>query len=476
MAVARQKRHLGGFVALNNGIISDCYSWVDLHQAEHGVSGGFCGENRGKLERCAAQGRVWGKRKRSGFCGQQSGRCSGGVWLRPEQAAEEQWQDWAQGVPEGALTPERLEGWDLERVWHLESAPGEGPRLRLYDRREVREDYGRVVEIGSRQALLEAARQINSGAAEPDTCYRLTVDIDLGGRGWQPMGADGNTPFRGCFDGGGHEIRNLLIHSGQHPFAGLFGHVAGDGVVCNLRLDCQLVGRGSTAAPLCAVNDGEIINCTVRFHAEPSRYTGGLVGQNNGVIQRTSTWGKLRRRAAPPWWLAALLLLLLSLPAPIYFALTAQAAGQEIFAPVILDPNAVPIEAEFTPAPAEEEDSSAAFIMNAEMYVSRENYAGAIGLRCPSWSTRGFVATVRLTPEDQARAGWSGDGSYVPLYQSGLIVPGYGVDVITLGALPDGRRLPAGDYELSVLLEFYDVVTNEKSAVNTVVPLEVTVG
>ena len=47
--------------------------------------------------------------------------------------------------------------------------------------------------------------------------------------------------------------------------------------------------------------------------------------------------------------------------------------------------------------------------------------------------------------------------------------------MITLGALPDGTRLPAGEYELSVLLEFYDIETNEKSAVNTVVPLEVTI-
>lgn len=48
--------------------------------------------------------------------------------------------------------------------------------------------------------------------------------------------------------------------------------------------------------------------------------------------------------------------------------------------------------------------------------------------------------------------------------------------MITLAPLPDGSKLPAGTYELSVLLEFYDMETNEKSAVNTEVPLEVTVG
>lgn len=63
--------------------------------------------------------------------------------------------------------------------------------------------------------------------------------------------------------------------------------------------------------------------------------------------------------------------------------------------------------------------------MNAEMYVSTENYAGSAGLRCPSWSSRGFVATVRLTPEDQARLGYDG-GDFVTLYQSASSPPATG--------------------------------------------------
>ena len=216
--------------------------------------------------------------------------------------------------------------------------------------------------------------------------------------------------------------------------------------MANLAVDCMLLGRGTYAAPLCAINEGELVNCTATAHSALSHYTGGLVAQNSGSVFRCSALGRIGKGAPVPWWATALLLLLLCFPLPVYFALTAQAAGPELFAPVILDPNAQPIDPEesYIPAPEEEEsDTSASFIMNAEMYVSAENYAGAIGLRCPTWSTRGFVATVRLTAEDQARIGYAGDGEPVPLYESGLIVPGYGVDVITLGALPDGRRLPA---------------------------------
>ena len=172
------------------------------------------------------------------------------------------------------------------------------------------------------------------------------------------------------------------------------------------------------------------------------------MARNGGTVLRCSALGRLGNGAPLPWWAAALLLLLLCFPAPVYFAITAQAAGPEIFAPVILDPNAVPIEPDdedVTPPPDEEvTDTSASFIMNAEMWVSTENYAGTAGLRCPTWSTRGFVATVRVTAEDLARVGISSDQEYQTLYQSGLIVPGYGVNVITLGPLADGSRLPPG--------------------------------
>jgi hypothetical protein len=62
------KKQLGGFVALNTGRISDCYSAVALRSVRHGVAGGFCAENHGTLEHCAAQGRVRGTGEKGGFC------------------------------------------------------------------------------------------------------------------------------------------------------------------------------------------------------------------------------------------------------------------------------------------------------------------------------------------------------------------------------------------------------------------------
>ena len=473
------KKQLGGFVALNTGHISDCYSAVALRHTRHALSGGFCGENRGILERCAAQGRVHGRGEKGGFCGRQKGRSNRTIWLRSRQEAEARWTDWEYSLTGEDVSADGLEGWDFEKVWHLhdDSAP---VRLRLYDRPPAPTESGPVVEIGDRKALLEFAQQINEGTADPAACYRLTADIDLGGRAWTPVGLDGNTPFTGCFDGCGHQIHNFVVSAGKVPFAGFFGYIGKRGTVRNLGVDCVLLGKGASAGALCAYNAGEIVNCTASFHGEPSRYTGGLVAQNSGTVRHCAALGRIGKMLPLPWWAVALVLVALCIPAPVYFSLTALAAGQEVFAPVILDPNAKPIEPEqdLVPEPEETgdaEDTSASFIMNAEMYVSTENYAGTIGLRCPTWSTRGFVATFRVSQEDLRRVGYETEEAYLPLYQSGLIAPGYGVEVITLGSLPDGTNLPAGEYELSVLLEFYDMQTNEKSAVDTVVPLDVTV-
>lgn len=471
-----QKKQLGGFVALNTGHVANCYSKVDLRHTVHTSSGGFCGENRGVLDCCAAQGRVQGKGKKSGFCRQQKGKCSRSIWLRKRQTAQQQWADWEHSVAEEELAQAALDGWDFEAVWHLhdDAAPA---RLGLYDRPPEAGVYEQVVEIRDRKDLMAFARQINDGKDGCGTLYRLMADIDLGGRTWTPVGLDANTPFEGCFDGGGHQIRDFTIHADKYPFAGFFGCVGKHGAVQNLRVDCVLLGKGSAAAPLCANNSGEIINCVSSFHGTPSRYTGGLVAQNGGRVSHSAALGRFGRRVLLPWWIIALLLVVLCVPVPAYFSLSAQTVGQEVFAPVILDPNAKPIapEEEITPAPTEDVDTSASFVMNTEMAVSTENYAGSAGLRCPAWSTRGFVATVRVSQADLEKVGYETAEEWIVLYQSGLIAPGYGVDVITLGNLPDGTGLPVGEYALSVLLEFYDMETNEKSAVNTEIPLEVTV-
>lgn len=474
--MAGEIRHSGGLVGLNTGLISDCYSKIRLHHVPKALLGGLCGENRGTILRCIAQGTILGRGRKSGLCGRQNGSCTQSFWLRNDQEKQNAWQDWEQSISKQALSPDSLVGWYLTQVWQLQTDPHAPSPLKLYHCSEQTSADAQVMEIQDQAGLLHFARQVNDGSLSPDTVVRLTADLDLGGRVWTPVGLDTSTPFSCCFDGGGHQIRNFVLRAGKHPFSGFFGCIGPHGEVKNLNIECLVLGQGSCSAPLRGLNQGAVVNCTATSSCDLSRCTGGLVAQNSGTITRCAALGRMGKKSPLPWWATALLLFLLCLPLPIYFSLTAQTTTQEVFAPVILDPNAQPIDPNIQPQPEEVTDTSASFIMNAEMYVSVQNYAGSIGLRCPTWSTRGFVATVRLSQADQARIGYSGEADFIPLYQSGLIAPGYGVEVITLQPLPDGRKLPAGHYELSVLLEFYDVATNEKSTVNTVIPLEVTVG
>ena len=38
------------------------------------------------------------------------------------------------------------------------------------------------------------------------------------------------------------------------------------------------------------MNQGKIVNCTAVSHADLSRYAGGLVAQNSGLVARCAAW------------------------------------------------------------------------------------------------------------------------------------------------------------------------------------------
>lgn len=469
-------KHISGFAALNSGTILNCYSAVRIKTK--GPASGFCTENTGSLRNCMFCGSIRnGKNSRSGLCQKQKGSLENCFFIRGKNEDDkESYTDWNLSLLKSDLAKDPLPAvvspWDTTSIWACRDGV-----FSLYDNPKGFDNYERVVEISTKQDLDQMASSINSGNALPGTLYRLTKDINLGGREWTPIGADPYMPFDSAFDGAGHTIQNFRINTQKHPYAGLFGCTSRNAIIANLTVDCILTQKGNCAGPICAQNHGLIHNCIVRAQTSICRYTGGFTGQNMGVISNCCALGRVYNPLILPWWLPMLSLILLTGVLSSVFYFNAQnTTPQEIFAPVIIDPNASPIEDEtFKPDESEITDTTATFIMNAEMSISSANYAGAIGLRCPTWSTRGFVATVRVTDSDLRANGISTNAEYHTVYQSGLIQPGYGVDVITLSALQDGTKLPAGRYELSVLFEFYDIHTNEKSAVDSVVPLDVTI-
>lgn len=482
--MANQIHRVGGFTAFNTGRIENCFSAITLRAGD--LTGGFCGENRGTLVNCLSRGRVrrHGGNPLSGFCARSSGSIDGCFWVSGTHGKQgaDHWTDWDLAIPVQELPSQadRLrDTWDMEALWSLSQNGASDTELRLRDRPAPMVPRGQAVEINSRDAFFRTVDAINSGNFSEDTVYRLTADLDLGGKYITPISPDPHSPFPGCFDGGGHTIENFRIKAKDNTYAGLFGCIGKQGELHNLTVDCMLEGRGDHSAGLCALNHGLISNCVVRVSAVESRYSGGLAAENAGIIRQCSVRGRISTPLLFPWWSsAALLALLLCIPTGVFLTTSTPPSDQEVFAPVIMDPNAKPIEQDDSdssaPAPDNLTDSGASFIMNADMAVSRENYAGFIGLRCPPWSRRGFVATATVSDSDLMKNGAAYQKSAV-VYQSGLIAPNMAVDVVTLSRLPDGSTLPSGTYELMVQFDFYDVETNERTPVSSTAPIIVTI-
>jgi len=99
-----------------------------------------------------------------------------------------------------------------------------------------------------------------------DTCFLLTVDLDLGGNQgleWMPIGSAMGFPFSGHFDGGNHTVDNMRItvqeadpHNSPIHYVGLFGKVD-SGSISNLTM-------------------GE--HCLIEIQNNPVAFVGMLVG------------------------------------------------------------------------------------------------------------------------------------------------------------------------------------------------------
>ena len=469
---------IGGFAAINKGVIQDCYSEMKL-KGDYPISG-FCAKNTGRIATSMFQGvlRKSKKNLRSGLCQQQKGTMEHCFWIAKKDSDKEaeKYTDWefhalrkefaAEEEDQPEFVRTILDTWNFEKTWYQDDG-----KFQLYNVVKELPAYAKVIEITNADELRQMANTINTEKTSAKILYRLMDDIDLGGEQWAPIGPDPEGAFAAMFDGNGFCIKNFKVDSKKHPYAGFFGCTATSAFICNLTIDCVITHEGMYAGALAGQNRGCIHNCIARTQVAVAKYTGGFVGQNDGFITNSCVIGKVYYPIL--WWLPLGILGLLALLLCLCFiGLGDKEPPQEYFPPVIIDPNAVPTPDDIQPDDTVGE-KNATFIMNSEMEVKTNNYAGKIGLKCPSWSNRGFVATVRVTGSDLRKNGVSASEEYYVVYKSGLIKPGYGISVIVLDSLPNGTKLPAGDYTFSVMFEFYDMETNEKSVLNSTCPIEV---
>lgn len=129
--------------------------------------------------------------------------------------------------------------------------------------------------------------------------YRLGKNLDLGvspyndGNGWDPIGTN-TVSFSGSFDGDGHKISNLYINRPATSNVGLFGYTAPTSIIQNLFLEnINVTGYGAVGG-LVGSNNG-VINKNYSkgdvLGAWSFGYIGGLVGYNSGSINKSGSEG-----------------------------------------------------------------------------------------------------------------------------------------------------------------------------------------
>ncbi len=147
-------------------------------------------------------------------------------------------------------------------------------------------------------------------AADLNAHYILVNDIDASAtatwnpvagspgvyRGFEPIGDIGWTVrFRGSLDGQGFLIQNLYVNRPDEARNGLFGYIEAGATVQNLGLSDVTVIGGQRTGGLAGENHGLIQRVFTTGYVQGAWATGGLVGENNmsGIIENTYSHASL---------------------------------------------------------------------------------------------------------------------------------------------------------------------------------------
>jgi hypothetical protein len=112
------------------------------------------------------------------------------------------------------------------------------------------------------------------------------------GKGWHPIiGAGGNPPFTGIFDGQGYEIRDLFINLPGIGYVGLFSIVGEEGVVQNIGVVNANVTSTAYIGTLVGLNHGTVSNSYSSGGVTGILSVGGLVGYSDGTMSNSYSTG-----------------------------------------------------------------------------------------------------------------------------------------------------------------------------------------
>jgi hypothetical protein len=116
------------------------------------------------------------------------------------------------------------------------------------------------------------------------------------GKGWHPIiGAGGNPPFTGTFDGQGYEIRDMFINLPGIGYVGLFSIVGQGGVIKNLGMVNVNVNSTAYIGSLVGANSGTVSNSYSTGSVTGVLWVGALVGSNfeKGTVSNSYSTGNV---------------------------------------------------------------------------------------------------------------------------------------------------------------------------------------
>lgn len=140
-------------------------------------------------------------------------------------------------------------------------------------------------EIRNVNDLKLLAEKVNGGVTYKDKYFKLTADIDLKNEpNWTPIGKS-NNPFKGIFNGDGHQITNLEV-TGNSNNAGLFGYVDG-AIIQNCNVTGEVNGYDYVGGVVGnAYGKTQILSCSFRGDVTgEDSYIGGIAGSARGTIK-----------------------------------------------------------------------------------------------------------------------------------------------------------------------------------------------
>jgi len=111
---------------------------------------------------------------------------------------------------------------------------------------------------------------------------------------WASLGAYGNQPYRGIFDGNGKTIFNFKYADIREEYVGLFEHVTGE--IRDLKLVGAVVegNKSGTGALVGYLEKGGILRCAaVNVSVAGNMCVGGLVGSADGIVSRCWSTGSV---------------------------------------------------------------------------------------------------------------------------------------------------------------------------------------